>query len=103
MREYRSRTVQELAACICDRCQRRLTSDEPGEWQERLSFDQSCGFDSVFGDDNTISLDLCQHCVREVLGQWLRITPGAAFESEPHPGSAPDVQPSCEGRLKEQT
>jgi hypothetical protein len=29
----------------------------------------------VFGDGNTISLDLCQHCVREVLGQWLRIEP----------------------------
>ncbi|WP_247308919.1 hypothetical protein [Ralstonia pseudosolanacearum] len=72
MREYQPRTVQALAACICDRCKHRLTPDD-GEWQERLSFDQSCGFDSVFGDGNTVSLDLCQHCVREVLGQWLRV------------------------------
>lgn len=73
MREYRHQTVQKLAACTCDRCKRRLTPDD-GEWQERLSFDHACGFDSVFGDGNTISLDLCQHCVRDVLGQWLRIT-----------------------------
>jgi hypothetical protein len=81
MREYRPRTVQELAACTCDRCQRRLTPNEPGEWQERLSIDQSCGFDSVFGDGNTIGLDLCQHCVREVLGQWLRITSPSEWEA----------------------
>lgn len=77
MREYRPRTVQELAACICDRCRRRLTPAEPGEWQERLSFDQDCGFDSVFGDGNTISLDLCQHCIKELLGQWLHVRPSA--------------------------
>ncbi|MFP3891185.1 MAG: hypothetical protein ACLFVM_12930 [Ralstonia sp.] len=81
-REYQPLIAQELVACTCDRCQRRLTSDEPGEWQERLSFDHSCGFDSVFGDRNTVSLDLCQHCVREVLGQWLHIeTPEETGES----------------------
>lgn len=74
MREYQPRTVQELAACTCDRCKLRLTPDDD-EWQERLSFDLACGFDSLFGDGNTVSLDLCKRCVREVLGQWLRITP----------------------------
>nr|WP_237203814.1 hypothetical protein [Ralstonia solanacearum] len=74
MREYQPRTVQELAACTCDRCKRRMTPED-GEWQERLAFDHTCGFDSIFGDGNTVSLDLCQHCAREVLGQWLRITP----------------------------
>ncbi|ENZ77882.1 MULTISPECIES: hypothetical protein [Ralstonia] len=77
MREYRTRTISEVVASTCNRCQRHLSADEPGEWQERLSFDHSCGFDSVFGDGNTISLDLCQHCVQEVLGEWLRITKSA--------------------------
>jgi len=77
MREYQSRTIQELAACTCDRCQRRLTPEEPGEWQERLSFDHSCGFESVFGDGNMVSVDLCQRCVQDVLSKWLRIGPSA--------------------------
>lgn len=77
MREYQPQTVQVLAACTCDRCKRRLTPND-NEWQERLSFDHDCGFDSVFGDRNTVSLDLCQHCMREVLGRWLRITSGPA-------------------------
>ncbi len=55
MREYQPRTVQELAACTCDRGKRRLTSDD-GEWQERLSFDHDCGFDSVFDEGNTVNL-----------------------------------------------
>jgi len=73
MREYRPVTARELAACTCDRCQRPLTPTEPGEWEERLSLDHSCGFDSIFGDGNLVCLDLCQHCVRELLGEWLRI------------------------------
>ncbi|GAA0833691.1 hypothetical protein [Cupriavidus pauculus] len=80
MREYHPRTIQELAACTCDRCKRRLTPDN-GEWQERLSFDHACGFDSLFGDGNTVSLDLCQRCVREVLGQWLRIIPAEGVDA----------------------
>lgn len=75
MREYRNRTIQELAVTTCDRCHRRLTPDDPGEWQERLSFDHRCGFYSVFGDGDTVSLDLCQHCVRDVLGEWLCVRP----------------------------
>ncbi|CAJ0683652.1 hypothetical protein N5I84_08590 [Ralstonia sp. CHL-2022] len=73
MREYRSVAARELAACTCDRCQRRLTPEDPGEWQERLSVDLPCGFDSIFGDGNVVRLDLCQHCVRDLLGEWLRI------------------------------
>lgn len=84
MREFRPVTTQELAACTCDRCQRRLTLDEPGEWQERLSLDHSCGFDSVFGDGSFVSIDLCQRCVRDLLGEWLRIgLPEDSKENKP--------------------
>lgn len=105
MREYQSRTIQELAACTCDRCKRRLTPDD-GEWQERLSFDHACGFDSVFGDGNTVSLDLCQRCVRELLGQWLRITSPADTDvfglwRDKKIESAWDAPPSSEERPRE--
>lgn len=89
MREYQSQTVRAVATCTCDRCRRRLTPDED-EWQERLSVDFVGGFDSVFGDGNAVSLDLWQHCVRQVLGVWLRITPPTDAEFPPRdaaPGS----------------
>ncbi|CAN7465165.1 hypothetical protein [Paraburkholderia hospita] len=73
MLHYRPKTVFDVASCTCDRCGRLMTPDG-GDFHERLSVSQSCGFDSVFGDGNTMSLDLCQQCVKETLGEWLRVT-----------------------------
>ncbi|WP_267939616.1 hypothetical protein [Paraburkholderia flagellata] len=36
MFEYQDKVVQDIAACTCDRCQRRMTPDD-FEWQEKLS------------------------------------------------------------------
>jgi len=36
MLEYQDKVVQDVAACTCDRCQRRMTPDDY-EWQEELS------------------------------------------------------------------
>ena len=72
MLEYTTKTITVIAACTCNRCQRRLT---PGDldWHERLSISYQAGYSSVFGDGNEVSLDLCQQCVAEVLGAWLQI------------------------------
>jgi hypothetical protein len=73
MLEYRDRVVQEVAACTCDRCQRHMTPDDY-DWHEKLSIAYRGGFGSIFGDGRDISIDLCQQCVKETLGAWLRIT-----------------------------
>jgi len=91
LREYQYSAVRVLAACACDRCGRRMNPDEPGEWQERLSIDHLGGFESVFGDGNTVSLDLCQRCFQDVLGAWLRITPLPAGAEFPPLCPAPDL------------
>jgi hypothetical protein len=76
MLEYQNRTVQEVAACTCDRCQKRMTPDDHDSgWHERMSLSFRGGFDSIFGDGNEVSVDLCSQCVRDTLGAWLRITP----------------------------
>jgi hypothetical protein len=76
MLEYREKTVREVSACTCDRCGRRMTpEDGDGEWYEKVALGWQSGFDSIFGDGNTISIDLCQHCVKETLGSWLRVMP----------------------------
>jgi hypothetical protein len=36
MLEYEDRTVQAVSACTCDRCGRRMLSDDY-EWPEKLS------------------------------------------------------------------
>lgn len=76
MLEYQDKVIQEAVACTCDRCHRRVTADgNDFEWQERLSVAFQGGYGSIFGDGATVSVDLCQQCVRETLGAWLRITP----------------------------
>jgi hypothetical protein len=70
--EYRARTVYDLIACRCNRCGRRLSIDD-SDWHERLSLSWRGGFESIFGDGNEISIDLCQECVKETLGPWLQV------------------------------
>jgi hypothetical protein len=87
MLECRNKVVKNPAACSCDRCVRRMTADldQDLEWYEKLSISFEGGFGSVFGDGNRISVDFCQHCVLDTLGQWLRIAhsdaAGSAGES----------------------
>lgn len=76
MLEYQDKVVQDVAACTCDRCQRRMTpgDDDLWEWGEKLSVSFHGGYGSIFGDGNKVEIDLCQQCVKETLGAWLRIS-----------------------------
>jgi hypothetical protein len=91
MREYEDRLVQEVAACKCDRCGRRMTpDDDPWEWYEKASLDWRGGFGSCFGDGAQVSVDLCQQCVRDTLGPWLRVVqPSAADDLGASNGADP--------------
>ncbi|MHB9833271.1 hypothetical protein Q8F57_000370 [Paraburkholderia terrae] len=73
MLDYKEKTVLEIAGCTCDRCRQRTTPDE-FEFHEWLSVNFVAGFDSIFGDGNVVSIDLCPRCLQETLGNWLHIT-----------------------------
>jgi hypothetical protein len=89
---YEDRRISVLqTVCTCDRCgleMRQETYD--GEWEERLAVVFRAGYHSLFGDGNLVELDLCQHCVKDVLGQWLRVTVVEPFQ--------PVVKPQHEAR-----
>ncbi|CAB3740989.1 hypothetical protein LMG22037_06440 [Paraburkholderia phenoliruptrix] len=88
MLEFREKLVHEVSACICDRCGRRMTPDGPdSDWHERMSIASRGGFHSIFGDGHAISIDLCQHCVRDTLGAWLRIASTGIDDIERSPDS----------------
>ncbi|MEM5295420.1 MbcA/ParS/Xre antitoxin family protein [Burkholderia sp. JPY481] len=75
MLEYREKVVLEVAACTCNRCGRRMSPEDGDvEWQERVSLAWRGGFHSVFGDCTDLCIDLCQHCVKATLGEWIRVT-----------------------------
>jgi hypothetical protein len=74
MKKFREKVVQEISGYVCDRCGREAEAHD-GEAEELLSIDQVGGYCSIFGDGNRISVDICQHCLKDVLGEWLRIVP----------------------------
>jgi len=43
------------------------------ETQEFLYIDFRGGYGSVFGDENKVECDICQRCLKELLGKYLRI------------------------------
>ena len=74
MKKFRKKMVQEISGFVCDRCGREAKAHQ-GEAEELVSIDRVGGYCSIFGDGNRISVDICQHCLKDVLGEWLRIVP----------------------------
>ncbi|WP_272687627.1 hypothetical protein [Providencia sp. PROV149] len=67
-----------ISAKRCDRCHLRAEKDEL-EFHEFMSIDKRVGFGSVFGDGNRLKLDLCQHCIKALLNQWLSVSEPDSF------------------------
>ncbi|QEP43493.1 hypothetical protein D5085_10355 [Ectothiorhodospiraceae bacterium BW-2] len=61
-------TVDEVEEIVCDRCGRKTKKDdELFEFQEYLSIEHECGYGSAISDETMLFVDLCQHCVKEML------------------------------------
>lgn len=78
MRHFTLTKASVIVAKSCDRCG-FYTEKDNSEFHEFLSIDRLAGFGSVFGDGNHLKLDLCQHCVKALLGPWLSVSEPDAF------------------------
>lgn len=59
---------------VCDRCGREMDPEtDIVEWQEAVTVAFTGGYGSVFGDTDTFRCDLCQHCVKETLGPYIKL------------------------------
>lgn len=74
MKKLRKKMVREISGYICDRCGREAEVGDM-EAEEFISIEQVGGYRSIFGDGNQISTDICQHCLKDILGEWLRVAP----------------------------
>lgn len=64
----------------CQRCGRSMDpSSDFIEYQEALIISFRAGYGSLFGDGNLVESTLCQHCINELLGPWLRIVQDDPF------------------------
>jgi hypothetical protein len=74
---------QEVAVSVtCDVCGKVYKTEISGfdddvfEVQEFTHIRLHGGYGSIFGDGDTVECDLCQNCLKDVLGAHLRITEG---------------------------
>lgn len=64
-------TAEEVIAITCDICVQRF--GDPSEMQAFLHIDKSAGYGSIFGDGTRIRCDICQTCLQEILGAYLKL------------------------------
>ncbi len=72
MKAFELVPTQTLSAITCDCCKASFVVGDPG-WYEIQSIEFVAGYESIFGDGNTVSIDLCQECLKQTLGPWLHI------------------------------
>lgn len=69
------RIAEEFEYIECDCCHKKFYKEDICERQEFLYIHQVGGYGSIFGDEAKIECDLCQHCIKELLGPYLRVGP----------------------------
>jgi len=76
--EHVQKDVEKVVAKQCDRCKKEYampTIDNVNtvlETQEFLHIRFTGGYASVFGDETTVECDLCQHCLKSLIGEYVR-------------------------------
>jgi len=74
MQKFEEKTVSTLAAYTCDCCGRESTISDDYEASEFISLEYVGGYQSIFGDGTHVSIDICQYCLKDKLGTWLKTT-----------------------------
>lgn len=80
----------QVKVVVCDRCGKSMSDDLPYEgYNNRTQIRFRAGYGSLFGDGNKVEGDLCDACLHQLLGRYLRIVepgPEEAREWGDEPG-----------------
>jgi hypothetical protein len=66
--------TQVAESIVCDKCGKVILPDDWIEWQEVATIEFRGGFGSIFGDESSFRCDLCQHCLKDTLGAYIKRT-----------------------------
>jgi hypothetical protein len=67
------RQEDHVISVTCDKCKKVIHTDDYTEIQEMHHVRFTGGYGSVFGDESKVECDLCQQCLKEVIGQYCRV------------------------------
>lgn len=66
-----TKQVIETVAIVCDRCRKEYSFESDGfEIQEFYPIAFTGGYGSVFEDGTIVEADICQHCLKELIGSF---------------------------------
>ena len=66
--------VALVTGWTCDKCKKEYDIEDYMEIQEFHHISFFGGFGSVFGDETHVECDICQHCLKEMIGGIYRNT-----------------------------
>jgi hypothetical protein len=77
----KNQTVDVIESIICDVCKKEYRPEKHAngdfiEIQEFTHIKFTGGYGSVFGDSFSFECDICQHCLKEKLGAYIREVKG---------------------------
>lgn len=65
----------QVETIICDICKKQFDIEKDWmETQEFLHIHLIGGYGSILGDESNVRCDICQHCLQDKLGKYLRFT-----------------------------
>jgi len=70
MKYYKTISVKIIEKVKCDKCGFETDGDD---MEEFLFIDFTGGYNSVFGDMNKVECDICQNCLKALVGSYCRI------------------------------
>ena len=73
---------RDVKVVTCDRCGTQLREDQPWDgYNNRTQIRFRAGYASLFGDGNKVEGDLCDRCLYELLGKYLRVVESSPDET----------------------
>lgn len=64
--------TKKVESIQCDKCKKEYDVEDVFEIQEFHHIKFGGGWGSVFGDESAIDCDICQHCLKEMIGEICR-------------------------------
>ena len=69
-----TKTTKIIESVTCDRCKTVYSYEgDPFEYQEIFFIHFEGGYGSVFGDGNLVVCEICQKCIKELIGDFCRV------------------------------
>lgn len=75
MRTQATRSTPFTSRLSCDRCGAQAQYDTGDGFNNFLQLEFDASWGSAIGDGTHVELDMCHVCLKETLGQWLRLSP----------------------------